>query len=366
MPKIAMVTWDGGGNVPPLQHVARELKARGNEVMVLGHESQRPQFEDAGLGFTGYRHAPPWSRTEPYELQDLFGTFVDAGPGQDLDALIDDWGPDAAVIDCLMLGALQAAQARDLPTVAVIHSFWAAFGEALARSPIAAMAAPYGREPRRLWEAATEVLVTSDRELDPVQEEIPPNVHWTGVAQPAARPAERGEGSRVLLSLSTVWFPGQQDSMQRVLDGLEGAPVSVIATIDRAIATEALRIPPNVEVREFVDHSELMPSASMVLGHGGHATTMFALAHGLPVLVVPQQPMADQLMIGEVLARHGAGLVLPQQPSAEAVRGAVMKLIEDRSFAESAAIIGSRLREEDGVTRGADRVEALVGARVPG
>jgi UDP:flavonoid glycosyltransferase YjiC (YdhE family) len=291
--------------------------------------------------------------------------FIDGGAGDDLDALIDDWSPDAVVVDCLMLGALQAAQRRGIPNVVLLHSFWGVFGERFPHSPITKMAAPFGREPKRLWGEASEVLVVSDRELDPVQEEIPPNVHWTGVAQPAARPAAREDRGRALLSLSTVWFPGQQESIQSILDGLKSLPVRVTATIDRSISADALRVPENVEAREYVDHAEVMPSVSMLLGHGGHATTMYALAHGLPVLIVPQQPMADQLVIGEVMERHGAGILLPQQPTADEVRRAVMRLAEEDAFAAAAERIGARLRDEDGVARAADRVEELVGAQVP-
>jgi UDP:flavonoid glycosyltransferase YjiC (YdhE family) len=363
MARIAMVTWDGGGNVPPLLHIGRELRERGNDVMVLGDEAQRERFEAAGLGFAGYRNAPPWSRTDPYDLASLFGRFLDGGTGQDLDELIDDWAPEAVVADCFMLAPLQAAQARGVPNVVLMHSLWAAFGEALPQSPITEMGAPYGREPRRLWEAASEVLVVTDRDLDPVRDEIPPNVRWTGVAQPAAKRARRGDGNRALLSLSTVWFPGQQESMQRVLDGLDGLPVEVTATIDRSISVEPLRVPDNVRLSGYVDHGEVMPNVSMVIGHGGHATTMYALAHDLPVLVVPQQPLADQVLIGEVLARHGAGLVVSQHPSVEEVRDAVMRIANDDSFTAAAARIGERLRSQDGVARATDRIQELVGAR---
>src|SRR5581483_10641261 len=255
----------GGGNVPPLLHIARELQARGHEVTVLGHGSQSARFEAAGIPFAPRRHAPRWSRTSDYELPELFGQFVDGGAAEDVDELIEEWRPDAVVADCLLLGAIQAAQAREIPTVVLMHSFWGAFGEAPPLSPLTDMAAPYGREPRKLWATAAEVLVVTDRELDPVQEEIPPNVFWTGVAQPAARPPEPAQRHRALLSLSTVWFPGQQESMQSVLDGLDGLPVQVTATIDSSISAADLRVPDNVETRAYVDHQEIMPEVSFVI-----------------------------------------------------------------------------------------------------
>ena len=148
--------------------------------------------------------------------------------------------------------------------------------------------------------------------------------------------------------------------MQRVLDALGGLPVRVTATIEASVRAGRLRVPDNVDVRAFVPHAELMPEVALVIGHGGHATTMLALAHDLPVLVVPQHPQLDQPLIGQVLAAHGAGGVLDQLPEPEALQAAVGRLLE----ADGPAAIGARLRATDGAARAADRIEALVGACV--
>jgi UDP:flavonoid glycosyltransferase YjiC (YdhE family) len=362
--QVLMVTWDGGGNVPPLLGTAVELLRRGHDVRVLGHEDQRASIAGAGLPFTAYRHARPWSRVQPRAGADSLLTFVDGGAGRDLEDALAAGPADVVVVDCLMLGPLQAAQARNLPTVALFHSFYAYFGQAMPKGPITELGAPHGRAPRPLWDAATEALVASDEELDPASAPIPANVHWVGVAQtPVAAPA-RHDRSRVLLSLSTVWFDGQQESMQRILDALGGLPVEVIATIDASIVSVGLQVPGNVEACGFVAHPEVMPTVSLVIGHGGHATTMLALAHGLPVLVVPQHAMLDQPMIGRVLAEHGAGIVVGQEPSIEELRAAVMALLEDEAYAGAAEAIGARLRQQDGAARAADRIESLIGVGV--
>jgi UDP:flavonoid glycosyltransferase YjiC (YdhE family) len=355
-----MVTWDGGGNVPPLLRIAGELRERGHDIRILGHETQRASITDAGFAFSPYRHALPWSRLEPRDPMAIFPVFVDGGAGRDLLEALAETPADVVVVDCLMLGPLQAAEASGLPTVALIHSFYAFYGQAFPHGPITEIGAPHGRVPRTLWDAATEVLVASDYELDPVAEPIPANVHWTGVAQATAAPASPGASSRVLLSLSTVWFDGQEDAIQRILDALADLPVDVIATIDQSIGTDQLRVPANVEVRGLSAHTEVMPTVSLVIGHGGHATTMLALAHDLPLLLVPQHPNLDQPMIGQVLAERGAGLVVDQHASVEQLRAAITALLQDNSYARAAAAIGARLRRQDGATNAADRIEALV------
>jgi UDP:flavonoid glycosyltransferase YjiC (YdhE family) len=350
--------------VPPMQHIAVELQRRGHEVRVLGHPAQQRRFESAGLEFVGYRRALPWSRVEP--LEDplaIFHTFVDGGAGEDLEDLLSQWPADLVVADCLMLGPLQAAEASGIHTVALVHSFWAFFGEMLPQSPLTALAAPHGRQPAELFRQASEVWVATDRTLDPVQGEIPPNVFWIGVAQPSAQPVLERNHQRALLSLSTVWFPGQQESMQRILNAVGELPIEVVATIDENIAADHLTIPTNVQARAFVDHGEVMPTVGMVIGHGGHATTMYALAHGLPVLVIPQFQI-DQPVLGQQLASCGAGMVLDQDAEVPAIRDAVMTLLESEEAASAASSVGERIRAQDGVRKATERAEALLGDRV--
>lgn len=358
MSHVLMVTWDGGGNVPPLLGIASELIRRGHKVTILGHASQRAAIETTGAEFVPYRHARPWSSTEPHDPIEHFETFLDGGTGRDLEELVGRIPADLVVCDCLMLGALQAAQNIGLPTVVLIHSFWAFFGEGLPQSPITEMGAALGRAPLGLWETATEVLVLADEELDPATRPTPDNVRWTGVVQERVHAAPRHDRSRILLSLSTVWFPGQQEAMQRILDALEGLPVRVTATIPRSVEIESLQVPPHVEVRDFVPHIEVMPTVSFVIGHGGHATTMLALAHGLPLLIIPQFPI-DQPMVGQVVAEAGAGLMVEQEATVERFREAIASLLKEDRYAHAASALGERLRALDGAACAADRVDAV-------
>ena len=361
MARILMVTWDGGGNVPPLLQTGAALRERGHEVRVLGHETQRATVERAGLGFSAYRHARPWSRTVARTDEDIMRVFADPGAGRDVEELLAASPADVVVVDCLLLGPLHAAETAGVPTVAFVHSFYGYFRAMIEHGPLGPVGAAAGLPPVPLWEGADEVIVAADRALDVAAGPIPDRVAWTGVAQPrVAAPASREDREHVLLSFSTVWFPGQQESMQRVLDALGDMPLRVTATLGESLAAGHLRVPGNVEVRAFVPHTELMPDVSLVVGHGGHATTMLALAHDLPVLVVPQHPLLDQPVIGQVLQGHGAGRLVDQIPEVEALQEAATALLAGDGPAE----IGARLRAADGAAHAAGRIEALVGVRV--
>ena len=170
-----------------------------------------------------------------------------------------------------------------------------------------------------------------------------------------AAPAE----PTVLVSLSTVNFPGQARAMQNILDALGTLDVRGNATVGLSIGIENLSAPPNVELRGFVPHVELLPTVSMVLGHGGHATTMAALAHDLPVLVMPMHPMLDQKMVGQSLVDAGAGRLLSKTATPEAIAAAVGELMGDGPHRAAAARLGAAIRGGSGARAGAELVESV-------
>ena len=107
MAHILAVTWDGGGNVPPLPGIAARLRERGHRVPVLGHPGQRDAVEATGPEFAPYRHARP-GRPGP-------GLTGRAGPGtcsrssptraaEDVAAeLTGPASPDLVLADCMLL-----------------------------------------------------------------------------------------------------------------------------------------------------------------------------------------------------------------------------------------------------------------------
>jgi UDP:flavonoid glycosyltransferase YjiC (YdhE family) len=109
-----------------------------------------------------------------------------------------------------------------------------------------------------------------------------------------------------------------------------------------------------VEVQHYLPHDEIMVSASLVVGDGGHSTTMRALAHGVPLLILPMHRLIEQ-MIGEAVA---AGRVLPKTASADEIRSAVRSLLQDPSFRHAAGAVSAR--SGNGAIAAADEVEGLL------
>ncbi|HTF55336.1 MAG TPA: glycosyltransferase [Pseudonocardia sp.] len=364
MAQILVITWDGGGNVPPMLGIAGELRRRGHHVRVLGHRQQRDVVAAAGLEFVAYSHTRPWSPEEPatgirFLLKFLFGVFTNPRIGDDVRSELTRKPVDLAVVDSMTLGALRATERAGLPTAVLMHSLHRYHTHNWSHGPIGIVAALRGMRPGRLWNTADRVLVATDRELDPVGNRLPTNVRYTGVVQTKPHHNAPGETPLVLVSLSTIYFEGQAAALQAILDALAGLPLRAIITTG-AVEPRTLTAPPGVELHRYIPHEEIMPSASLVIGHGGHSTTMRALAHDLPLLILPMHPMLDQPMIGKAVAAAGAGRVLPRTARPDEIRKALNALLQDEQYRAAAATIGNRLRSRNGANIAADELECLL------
>lgn len=355
---VVLATLDAGGNVPPMLGVGVELMRRGHDVRVLGHPQQRATFEAAGLDFHPYVHATPWDPVAPKStltgLRGFIHQFTERGKGRDLVDLAQ--GASVVVVDCMLLSVLDAAKTANLPHVALVHSFHAYFDGPWRAGPVGIAARLKGLNPRRVWNDCDAVVVCSDPSLDPAGARPWPSTFlWAGPVQPRTDPASPVSPPRVLMSLSTTSFPGQREAMQRVLDGLAGAPLDLVVTTGPAIDSGGLTVPANATVHRFLPHDEVMPSCSAVIGHGGHSTAMRALAHDLPLVIIPMHPMLDQPMVGKAVEAAGAGVSIKKSSKPAAFRAAVDAVLDD-AHRDAAAAIGAQIRAIDGAVVAVDRI----------
>jgi UDP:flavonoid glycosyltransferase YjiC (YdhE family) len=362
MSNILFVTWDGGGNVPPALGIAAELQQRGHRVRVMGHPVQHGQVTDLGLDFTAFRTARPFTAIDDNTPLDYVGVFGDRAMGRDVVEEMRREPADVVVVDCILFGAMEAVAATGVPYVVLEHMYDAYLVRKWLRGPMGLGMAVKRTPARRLLKGAAARLVACVAELDPAGTgPRPENLHFTGPVVTGAPAAPTTP--TVLVSLSTVNFPGQARAMQNILDALGTLDVRGIATVGTSIGLENLTAPPNVELRGFVPHAELLPTVSMVIGHGGHATTMLALAHDLPVLVMPMHPMLDQKMVGQSLVDAGAGGLVSKTATPAAIAAAVDELMSDGPHRAAAARLGAAIRAASGARAGAELVESVATSR---
>ncbi len=192
----------------------------------------------------------------------------------------------------------------------------------------------------------------------------PANLRRTGPVADVA-PREVVDRPRILVSLSTFGFAGMTGTLQKIVDATRGLDAEVVVTTGPVIDPADITAASGVEVHRFVPHVELMPRASLLVGHGGHGSTMQALAHDLPVLVVPMDRMADQPTVGRSLVDAGAGRVVSRRASTETLRTAMADLLADGPHRAAAERLGVAVRRLPGAALGADAVEELVGRAAP-
>ena len=148
----------------------------------------------------------------------------------------------------------------------------------------------------------------------------PPNVVYTGprLADPAwARPwtPPPGDEPLVLVSLSST-YQDQVPMLRAIADALGRLPVRGLVTAGPSVDASAVAAPPNVSVVASAPHDAVLRQAAAVIGHGGHGTTIKALAHGVPVVAVPMG--RDQNDIAARVVASGAGLGSRRAPSVAA------------------------------------------------
>jgi UDP:flavonoid glycosyltransferase YjiC (YdhE family) len=356
MANVLFVTWDGGGNVPPTLGIAAELRRRGHAVRFLGHAQQRTQIEAKGLPFEAYTHARSWSslqRVTPFTVGRI--VVFDPGPGQDLTESVERDPVDLVVVDAVLSRALNAAERIGLRRVVLMHTILGGGPRLLARS---------SDRWRQNWTRADAVLVTTLRDLDPVDpRSLPEQAYYTGPVwqDHPPQPAAAGTGEPVVLvSLSTNNFPGQRNTLQNILNAIAGLPIRTIVTTGPAVDPRQLRTPANAELHRYLPHAEVLPRATLVVGHGGHDTTMRALAHDLPLLIMPMHWVMDQRAIGHLLRHKGAAKTLPKRARPPRIRAAIEDLLRDGTFRAVAAELGAQIRRRDGAANAADHLASLL------
>ena len=370
--RALFLTANLGGNVPPTMAIAQELCRRGIEVEIAGLAAAEPA---GGRGSDAYPVAVDarWAagrdasgRWEPPGTRQA-GIFLSRRFAADAERLVHDRRADIVVVDCMALALIAGSQRTGIPVVVLLHTFGEFWRRAALHGLVSGLLRGLGHSPRLLWGAAALRLLLTDRELDPASgaPELA-GYAWTGTTEVGvAAPASASRLPRVIVSFSSTPLAGMRAVYWRAIDALAGLPVEVIVTTGSCDiqGSRPRTVPANVTIEGFVPHSEIFPGAALVIGHGGHSTTMKALAHGIPLIVLPLNPNADQSLNGDLIAAEGLGAKLSPRSDPAMLRRTVEDMLADAALRERAAATGARLRSAPpGAAVAADRILALARA----
>jgi len=356
--KVLFAMVDGGGNIPPQLAVARALQARGIEVHVLGHRGIRGRVEASGLPFESFTDGKHFDPTIQRPLLATMASFAQVAADQRLGRCAVDAAHrlrvDAVVVDLILAAAIPEVARSGISTVVFVHCFYRGF-QNMAAGPLGWFLRSRGIDPFAAENGGLLQIVTARDDLDP-RRRAPPVRHtgvvWQGVPT-AATPAPV---PRLLVSLSTNAFAGQRKMLQNILDAVGPLPVQATVTIGPGIDADGLRVPANASLHEWLDHDEVLATASLVVGHGGHSTAMRALSFGVPQIVMPANPMIDQKIVGAALEKAGAGLLLTKHARPQRIRSAIQAVLRDEAYRCAAQRLGEQIRQRDGAEVAADAI----------
>jgi MGT family glycosyltransferase len=411
------VTWEGGGNVPPVLGLARRLAARGHRVRVLAEPCLRAAVEEAGAAFTPFaRHFTREDRAEDLIGDSAARTPLGAlrrslervvlGPArivaEETRRTLVEEPADVVVADLMLPGALVAAEAAGLPRVVLFHMpeylpgpgrpaagpgflpradlvgrlrdglmtrlFYrqlAAFLPAFNETRRAFGLQPHERPQDLLDEyhrADLRLIQTSEAFDFPITP-APRNVRYVGPvlddpdwAGTWRNPWPEDDGRPLVVASLSSTFQDQGDVLRRIIAALGSLEVRGLVTLGPAMRREDFDVPSNVVVVASAPHTTVFPHAAAVVTHAGHGTVMRALVHGLPLLCLPMG--RDQDDNAARVVAHGAGQRLRPSAQPPRIAAAVRRLLDEPAFRENARRIG-RVVEEDVA---ADRaVQALEG-----
>ena len=279
-----------------------------------------------------------------------------------------------------MLPGLRAL-ARDWRPDLIVRDSW---------EPTSALvAAEYGIPIARVGLGVAAVEAVSDRavgrEESPYLTSIPEALEDPAVPLPArtlrfrgAEVAERAprEGEPlVYVSFGSIsaseHMPFYPTLYRAAIDALAPLPARFLLTVgEERDHAELGALPPNVTVERWVPQDEVLHRAAAVVTHGGVGSTLGALAHGVPLVVLPLFSV-DQWYNAAAVARAGAGVALdaerqsrravdlPDAATLAALRPAVEHVLTDPAPRRAAQAIADEIRALPPVEAAVHELEAI-------
>lgn len=365
--RFLFATTGSPGHVLPLIPLVHACLRTGHEVRVAAPRSRGALVARAGLPFWPLDDPPEdeiWALFEPTAamspddanavvIRDVFGRLYARSALPGLLAIAKAWRPDAIVGESYEFASVQAGERLGIPQVRV------ATGLASTEAWLLELAGceRAGAAPRL--------------SMTPPGFDDGPAVHRfrDGAPEPAGRIGE----PLVYVTFGSVagGMPLFPALYRAAIEALADVPGRLVVTIGEAGDPAALGpLPANVRVERWIPQDELLPRVSAIVCHGGYGTTVGALAHGVPMVVLPV--FADQGRNARRVAEIGAGIALPQpanilaaaEPGAVTGLGeAVRRVLNEPSYRRAAHEVAARTRALPPVDAAPAVLEALAGRR---
>jgi UDP:flavonoid glycosyltransferase YjiC (YdhE family) len=407
--RILLSTRGSAGHVLPMAPFGQAAVRAGHEVLVAAQAQNAGNVTRAGLPFTAFADPDPqdWRPL----LQEFATSSIDVANARmvgeyfarvdaiaalsGLDEVVREWQPDVIVRETMEFASTVVADRHDVPVVRVglglaeveelaislaapaVDALRAAHdlppdpdGDRLADTPLLTMVPAALEAPGGAMADASTVVPRRFRQAVPA-------LHATASAPLPAWWPNRHD-PLLYVSLGSIagqphlaYFPALY---RRIVEALAALPARVLLTLGDGPDPGALgRLPDHVHVERWIPQDAVLPHAAVAVLHGGYGSTLGALAHGVPQVVLPLFSI-DQWANAEAVERVGAGLALdadrdtrrvlalPADETLAALPDAVARVLEDGAFRRRATAIASAMAELPPVEAA---VGEIVGAVAP-
>lgn len=353
----------------PLTPFARALAQAGHDVAFGTPAFLRATVEAAGFRWirAGVENDDPEMAVVRARMQELRGVeqlkfiydkiFAGIRPRRlvpELLALAESWRPDLFVRDSREFGALVAADLLDAPYATIeVHAAGARpQATSMLYEPLQRLRASFGLPGRDIqgWMDRYLVLTSFPPSLAIAGDPIGLTTHYVralppDVAEGGLPPWLDEVGSRPLIyvSLGTAFSgPRGRKIFSELLDGLRDLDAEIVMTVGHDLDPAAFGPQPaHVHLERFLPLGPLLPRCALVLFHGGSGTLVRAVAHGLPMVILPLG--ADQPDNARRCAELGISRTLGEQElTPEHIREVVFDVLHTPSYRQNA----ERLRDE--------------------
>ncbi len=369
------------GHFDPLVPLAEAARDAGHTV---GFASGTPIVQRArDAGFVAFEAGPPdtfradWAPRFPhftalvgdaqreFFFTEIFSNLELVPRAADLESIMSQWQPHLVIHEMAELAAPLISTSLGVPYVDV--GYGALIDRALLRAAAAA-AAPHwrarGLEPhplagvfRHLYVDPCPPTLQNPEIADLVVQQLRPTVAGH-VGQRPSWMVALPHNQTVYLTLGTIWNT-DLDLFRLAIDALAGS-VNLIVTVGRQ--NDAALFGPQqagVVIRSYIPQDEFLPWCDAAVVHGGSGTVLGALAHGVPLLVMPQG--ADQWNNAERVTAAGAGVrLLREEISIDAIRRAVAGLLNEPAYRRTSTAIQEEIRVMPSAAEAMIRIAALI------
>jgi UDP:flavonoid glycosyltransferase YjiC (YdhE family) len=361
--RILLASTKGAGHLGPIFPFAHALLRAGHELLVAAPHAATHMVERAGLTALPIGHptdeelGPVWARVGPASAEEkerivvteIFGRLYTRAALPAMLEAVDGWRPDLVLRESAEFSSSLAAEVHGVPQARVSVLLGQEEGF-------------LGYVPGVLGELRAELGLPPDHELETIRRS--PNLSLAPASFEPGGPSTlrfRAEETAPAPRLPD-WWPGDPrplayvtlgtaapqmdffpELFRAVVEGLEQVPARVLFTVgDTRDPAEFGPVPGNVHVERWVPQAAILPHAAVVACHGGSGSTLGALAHGLPLAVLPL--FADQPYNASRVEELGAGIALHGGPAAATrVGDALSTLLADRAYRVAAGRVASEI-----------------------